>query len=186
MKIVVGLGNPGAEYAATRHNAGFMVVDQLAAAWNISSWRSRSEALVAEYRELAEPVLLVKPQTYMNLSGNAVGALMRWYKIEPKDVIVVYDDMDLPTGRLRLRLKGGSGGHRGIESMLSQLGSNDFLRVRVGIGRPPAGWTVVDYVLSRFAAEEAASVTEGVERAAAAVECIVKDGMNKAMNRFNV
>lgn len=185
MKIIVGLGNPGQEYSATRHNVGFMVVDELARQWGTTAaWRKRESALVAEYRGI-EPVLLIKPQTYMNLSGVAVGALARWYKAATTDIIVVYDDLDLPVGRLRLRLQGGSGGHRGIASLLEHLPQDDFKRVRVGIGRPPTGWNVADYVLSRFTAEEAPLLTETVNQAAAAIQAILKDGMNKAMNQYN-
>ncbi len=185
MKIIVGLGNPGQEYSATKHNVGFMVLDELASRWNITGWRKRSNAEVAEHRLGSETVLLVKPQTYMNLSGTAVGELARWYKVAEEDIVVIFDDMDLPTGKLRLRMKGGSGGHRGIESLLQHLSKDSFLRLRMGIGRPPAGWQVVDYVLSRFTAEEQPLIAAAIKRSAEAVEAIVKDGMNKAMNVFN-
>lgn len=185
MKIIVGLGNPGQEYSATRHNVGFMAVEELAIRLNISTWRSQSEALVTEYRGNAEPVILVKPQTYMNLSGTAVGALARWYKVRTEDIIVFYDDMDLPTGKLRLRMKGGSGGHRGIESLLVHLGEDTFSRIRIGIGRPPSGWKVPDFVLSRFNEEETPLMVEAIKRAAQAAEGILELGMSKAMNQFN-
>lgn len=184
MKIVVGLGNPGSEYARTRHNIGFMVVDELAKRHNIINWRNKNDALVAEYH-VSEPILLVKPQTYMNLSGNAVGALARWYKVLPKDIIVVVDDMDLLPGRLRLRTKGSSGGHRGLESLLSQLGKDDFMRVRVGIGRPLPGQEVVNYVLNGFSQAEQLLIDDALVRAADAVEEILKNGMDKAMNCYN-
>lgn len=121
----------------------------------------------------------------MNLSGRAVAPLAAFYKVSPEDIIVIYDDLDLPTGRLRLRLKGGSGGHRGIESMLYELGKDDFARIRIGIGRPPQGWETANYVLSRFAAEEAPLVSQAIGQAADAVECILKEGFTKAMNKFN-
>ncbi|WP_378951146.1 aminoacyl-tRNA hydrolase [Pelosinus sp. sgz500959] len=184
MKIVVGLGNPGDEYRDTRHNVGFMAVDEIARRLGIHSWKKRNQALVAEYRG-DESILLVKPQTYMNLSGIAVGELARWYKVPVEDVIVIFDDMDLPIGRLRLRMKGGSGGHRGIESLLNQLSKDTFNRVRIGIDRPPTGWQVVDYVLSRFTKEEQPLLESAIDKAAEAVECIVKQGMNKAMNIHN-
>lgn len=184
MKIVVGLGNPGNEYAATRHNVGFMAIDALAHHWGISSWKKRGQALVAEYRG-AEPVVLIKPQTYMNLSGVAVGELARWYKVAPEDIIVIFDDMDLPIGRLRLRTKGGSGGHRGIESLLTHLANGNFGRLRIGIDRPPTNWQVVDYVLSVFTSEEQPVLHEAISRSTEAVECIVKQGMSKAMNVYN-
>ena len=184
MKLVVGLGNPGQDYSSTKHNVGFMVMDELARRWRISAWKHRHEALIGEYRG-KEPVLLVKPQTYMNLSGTAVGELARWYKVPMEDIIVIFDDMDLPTGKLRLRIKGSSGGHRGIESLLVHLGKEEFPRIRVGIGRPPAGWQVVDYVLSRFTQEEKPLLDEALGKAADAVECILSQGFTKAMNQYN-
>lgn len=185
MKIVVGLGNPGMEYSETRHNAGFMVIDELARQWKLDNWRSKHQALVAEYRGSQGQVLLVKPQTYMNLSGTAVGELVRWYKVAAEDVIVAYDDMDLPAGKLRLRVKGGSGGHRGMESLLVHLGQDSFIRVRIGIGRPPTGWEVVNYVLARFSDDEAPLVDQAIKKAAEAIESMIVDGANKAMNKYN-
>jgi PTH1 family peptidyl-tRNA hydrolase len=184
VKIIVGLGNPGLQYSETRHNVGFMIIDELARRWGVAGWRSRHEALVAEYRG-EQAVILVKPQTYMNLSGTAVGPLARWYKAAVEDIIVIYDDMDLPSGRLRLRTKGGSGGHKGIESLLTHLSQDMFARVRIGISRPPAGWEVADYVLSRFTTDELPLLQSATERAAEAVECIIKQGMDKAMNLYN-
>jgi PTH1 family peptidyl-tRNA hydrolase len=162
-----------------------MALEELAIRWKIETWRSRDEALVTEYRAGAEQVLLVKPQTYMNLSGTAVGALARWYKVKPEDIIVLYDDMDLPVGKLRLRMKGGSGGHRGIESLLVHLGQDTFSRIRIGIGRPPAGWEVPNFVLSRFSEEDTPLMVQAIRRAAEAAEGIVEQGINKAMNQFN-
>lgn len=186
MKIVVGLGNPGQEYCATRHNAGFMVIDELARRWEAQHWRTKFEAEIAEERSITGgPVLLVKPQTYMNLSGNAVGALAKWYKVSAENITVIYDDMDLAVGRIRLRCKGSSGGHRGVESLISQLGADCFNRVRVGIGRPPAGWTVNHYVLSRFDSEEQPLIKGAVARSAEAVECVIANGLAKAMNSFS-
>jgi len=185
VKMVVGLGNPGQEYSATRHNVGFMVIDELARRWNVSSWRSKFNAEVAEQRSDSGPILLVKPQTYMNLSGEAVGALVRWHKVPVEDIIVIYDDMDIEVGRLRLRAKGSSGGHRGIESLLAHLGQEKFARARVGVGRPPAGWTVNNYVLSRFTAEEAPLIKTAIERTAEAVECFIAHGITKAMNSYS-
>ena len=185
MKIIVGLGNPGTEYSTTRHNVGFLAVEELAKRWGLDVWRNRNEALVAEYRGGAEPVLLVKPQTYMNLSGVAVGELVRWYKLTPADVIVIYDDLDLPVGKLRLRPQGGSGGHKGIESLLVHLGTEAFSRIRVGIGRPPAGWETANYVLGRFSPEEAPLMAETLVKAAEAVEYILKHGFTKAMNVYS-
>lgn len=184
MKIVVGLGNPGQEYSATRHNIGFMAIDKLAERWAVTGWRERYQAQVAEYRG-EETVLLVKPQTFMNLSGRAIVPLAAFYKVAYEDIIVIYDDLDLPVGRLRLRLKGGSGGHRGIESLLYESGKDDFARIRIGIGRPPQGWETANYVLGRFSAEEAPVISQALGQVVDAVECIVKEGFSKAMNKFN-
>lgn len=184
MKLIVGLGNPGQEYSTTKHNVGFMAIDELARRWEVSGWKSRMDALIAEYRG-DEPILLVKPQTFMNLSGTAVGALARWHKIAAKDILVIYDDLDLPVGKLRLRGKGGSGGHRGIESLLVHLGHDDFVRIRVGIGRPPQGWETADYVLSRFSKEEEPLVAAAIKRSLDAVECVLKSGLAKAMNEYS-
>jgi PTH1 family peptidyl-tRNA hydrolase len=184
MKMIVGLGNPGQEYSATKHNVGFMVVDELAKRWQVHAWRDKYDAQVAEYRS-GEPVLLVKPQTYMNLSGTAVGALARWYKLKAEEIIVIYDDLDLPVGKLRLRGKGGAGGHRGIESLLVHLGQDTFTRVRVGIGRPPQGWETANYVLSRFTPEEQPLINQAIAQSLEAVECILKEGLTKASNQFS-
>jgi peptidyl-tRNA hydrolase len=184
MKIVIGLGNPGREYSATRHNVGFMTVDLLADRWGVKNWREKFCALVAEHRG-DEPILLVKPQTYMNLSGQAVAALVHWYKLVASDIIVVYDDLDLPAGRLRLRPAGGAGGHRGMESLQAHLGSDAIARVRIGVGRPPEYMETADYVLGRFSAEEQPLMVETVRRAADAVEAMLKNGLAKAANEFN-
>jgi PTH1 family peptidyl-tRNA hydrolase len=185
VKIIAGLGNPGSEYSATRHNVGFLAVEELAKRWGIDSWRNRHEAVCVEYRGGIEPVLLVKPQTYMNLSGVAVGELVRWYKLKAEDVIAIYDDLDLPVGKLRLRPQGGSGGHKGIESLLVHLGTDNFSRIRVGIGRPPSGWETANYVLGRFTPEETPLVTETIGKAADAAESILKHGITKAMNLYS-
>ena len=184
MKIVVGLGNPGQEYSATRHNVGFMTVDTLAARWGITAWRNKFDALVAEHRG-EEPILLIKPQTYMNLSGYSVSAAVNWYKVASEDIIVIYDDLDLPTGKLRLRARGGPGGHRGMESLLVHLGTDEFPRVRVGIGRPPAYMETANYVTGRFSPEEQPLISEAIKQAADAVEAVIKDGVVKAANKYS-
>ncbi|MHC1759778.1 MAG: aminoacyl-tRNA hydrolase [Negativicutes bacterium] len=184
MKIVVGLGNPGNQYKDTRHNIGFLVVDELARRWNTPSWKRRYDAEVSEHRAIG-PVLLVKPQTFMNLSGNSVREAAKFYKTPSTDIVVIHDDLDLPAGRLRIRERGGSGGHRGIESMLTQLGADDFVRVRFGVGRPPEGWESADYVLGRFAPDEQSLIKEAIDKAADAVETILREGTAPAMNRFN-
>ena len=185
MKIIAGLGNPGREYAQTKHNVGFMLVDALAARWGVTSWQEKSEALVAEVRRGAERILLVKPQTYMNESGRALGPLLHFYKLAPEDLIVCHDDMDIPCGTIRIRKKGSAGGHNGIKSILAHVGDEHFARVRVGIGRPAPGWTVVNHVLAPFAAEDAPKIQAAIEYLLPAVECIVDDDVDMAMNRFN-
>jgi len=184
MKLIIGLGNPGSQYSATRHNVGFMVVEELAKRWGITAWRNRSGAMVAEARR-PEQILLIKPLSFMNLSGVPVRELACFYKVPVKDMIVVCDDLDLASGRLRLRPNGGTGGHRGLESLLVQLGDNSFTRVRVGIGRPPKGWETADHVLSRFTAQEAPVMAETIGKAAQAIECILDKGLSAAMNGYN-
>ena len=184
MKIVAGLGNPGDRYKETRHNIGFHVLDELACRWNCPPWKHRYEAEVSEHRAIG-PVLLVKPQTFMNLSGVAVREAAKFYKAPSTDIIVVHDDLDLAVGRLRIRERGGSGGHRGIESILVELGTDEFVRVRFGVGRPPDGWESADYVLGKFLPAEHEGVRAAVIKAADAVEAILKEGAAPAMNRFN-
>lgn len=178
----MGLGNPGRRYRGTRHNVGFEVVDRLARRWD-ASFRARGRAEVAEAEFAGKPVWLAKPLTYMNLSGEAVGELVRHLGLEPWQVLVVYDDMDLPVGTVRVRARGSSGGHRGMASVLEVLGTSEVPRVRVGIGRP--GLDAVDHVLSRFSGEERAQVEEALERAADAVEAVLREGIQRAMDRFN-
>ena len=185
MKIIAGLGNPGAEYAHTKHNVGFMLVDALAEKLGLDAWRERFNALVAEGRIGAEKVLLVKPLTYMNESGRAIAPLLDWYKLAPEELIVVHDDMDIAVGTIRLRRKGSAGGHNGIKSLLAHIGSQEFSRVRIGIGRPLPGWTVVRHVLAPFSAEDGPKVYEAIAYLLPAVECIVTDGIDMAMNRYN-
>lgn len=185
MILVVGLGNPGERYADTRHNVGFMVVDLLAKAAGISIWKEEHNALTATFMTGGEKIMLAKPQTFMNLSGEAVGALARYYKVVPEDIIVIYDDMDLPIGKLRIRAKGSDGGHKGMKSIISHLGTNKFPRVRVGVGRPDKGWTVINHVLAVPRGEEATAFEQGIAAAAEAVRGIWELGLDVAMNRFN-
>lgn len=185
MKIIAGLGNPGAEYAHTKHNVGFMLVDALAERLGVDAWRERFNALTAEGRIGAQKVLFVKPLTYMNESGRALGSLLDWYKLAPEDLIVAHDDMDIAAGTIRLRRKGSAGGHNGIKSLLAHIGSEDFSRVRIGIGRPLPGWTVVRHVLAPFPAEDVLKIQEAISYLLPAVECIVTDGIDMAMNRYN-
>ena len=185
MKIIVGLGNPGNEYAKTRHNVGFMLIDALADNLNITLWKDKFNAQIAEGRIGTEKILLVKPQTYMNNSGEAVGPLMRWYKLEPEDIIVAHDDMDIPAGTVRIRKKGSSGGHNGIKSLIAHLGSENFARIRLGIGRPHPGWSVVKHVLAPFPAEDRIEVDKAIDYLIPAVKCIITDGLDIAMNKYN-
>lgn len=186
MKMFAGLGNPGAEYAATRHNVGFMLADALAARWDAAGWRTKQDALIAEARLGAEKILLVKPLTYMNESGRAVGPLLSWYKLEPNDLIVAHDDMDLPVGTIRLRKKGSAGGHNGMKSILYHVQDENFPRVRIGVGHPVHGRDqVIRHVLSPFSNEDAQKIREAIEYLLPAVECIVTEGVDMAMNKYN-
>lgn len=186
MKMVVGLGNPGREYERTRHNAGFDVVDELARRHGGQFRGSlRFTAETAEIRIGGEAVLLVKPQTYMNASGEAVGPLLRKRGIELANVVVVVDDVDLELGRIRIRGQGSPGGHNGLKSIQAALGTDAYARVRVGVGRPNGGREMVDHVLTRFAPDEKEKVAELLPRAADAVETILSGGLTKAMNSFN-
>jgi PTH1 family peptidyl-tRNA hydrolase len=182
--VVVGLGNPGQRYARTRHNVGFRVVDRLADRWGVSVAREAHAGLVGEGRRGAERVLLVKPQTWMNASGRVLASIDRFFHPPAGQVIVVHDDVDLPLGRLRMRIGGGAGGHRGIESCIAVMGP-EFGRLKVGVGRPPAGWDTADWVLAAPAPEEAAALTAAEERTADAVDLVLHDGFARAMNRIN-
>ena len=186
MKIFVGLGNPTPEYAATKHNVGFMLADRLADKFSADNWRERFNALVAETFFDDEKILIVKPQTFMNLSGEAVAPIMNFYKINAADLIVAHDDMDLPLGMIRLRPKGSGGGHHGVESIIQHLGGEkNFPRVRIGVGRPPKNWTVNHHVLSPFTAEDAQKISAALDELVPAVLCIFKEGIDNAMNKFN-
>lgn len=185
MKVIVGLGNPGREYAQTKHNVGFMLVDALAEKMGITDWQSKFDALIAEGRMGTEKILLVKPQTYMNESGRAVGPLMNWYKLMPEQLIVAHDDMDIPAGTIRIRKKGSAGGHNGIKSVLAHVGDENFSRVRIGIGRPLPGWTVINHVLAPFQEEDVPKIKEAIQYLLPAVECIVTEDTDKAMNLYN-
>jgi PTH1 family peptidyl-tRNA hydrolase len=181
MKTIYGLGNPGTRYEKTRHNAGFMVVDCLSARWNIPVKKKKAEALYGLGTVDRVQVMLVKPQTFMNLSGYPLGAL----GAVAEDLIVIHDDLDIPLGQVRVKMGGGTGGHKGLESIVSVFGARDFLRIRFGIGRPPEGWDSSDYVLGRFAKEDTDLVQEQVVEAVSAVELCIKGEITKAMNRFN-
>jgi PTH1 family peptidyl-tRNA hydrolase len=185
MFCVVGLGNPGAQYDRTRHNVGFELTDELARRAGVDIRREECFSLTAETEIRRTKVLLVKPQTFMNRSGLAVAEICRRYEIDGERVVVGYDDLDLPLGRLRVRGPGSAGGHRGVASILESLAEPRFARIRLGIGRPPAGTPTVDYVLGRFSEAETDLATDLIGRGADAIEDLVDHGLLHAMNRFN-
>ena len=185
MKLIVGLGNPGAEYAGTRHNIGFEVIDALARRHSIAVSKRNFKAVHGEGVIGGEKVILARPMTFMNLSGEAVSAIARFYKIETPDILIVLDDIALPVGRLRLRFKGSSGGQNGLDNIIKHLGTQEVLRVRIGVGNAPPG-DMRGHVLSRFRKEEQMLVEEAVQIAADAIECAVNEGFDIAMNRFNI
>ncbi len=184
--MVVGLGNPGREYERNRHNVGFQVLDMLAEKHGLEFDRRKFRALLAKGSVMEHDVILAKPITFMNLSGESVGPLAHFYKIEPQQILVVADDLDIPQGRIRLRPEGGSGGHNGLKSIIQHLGTREFHRLRIGIGRPPGNMDPADYVLQDFSPEEEAVMAEVRERAVAAIETWLEEGIETAMNRFNV
>jgi len=185
IKMIVGLGNPGPRYARNRHNVGFQIVDALAEEHGLDWDKRQFKALVASGRIQDARVLLVKPQTYMNLSGEAVQPLVSYYKVELPDLMVVFDDMDLPLGTIRLRPFGGAGGHKGMKSIIQRLGSNRFPRLRVGIGRPPGRMDPAAYVLQDFSPEEEEVMVQVRDRAVRALETWLTEGIDAAMNAFN-
>ncbi len=185
MYLVLGLGNPGRRYTRTRHNAGFLVADRLAARLGASLDRKPLGALVTSVRVGDERVVLAQPQSFMNLSGQPAASLKGYYKVATDKIIVVHDELDLDFGQVRVKRGGGHAGHNGLRDIQARAGGNGFSRVRVGISRPPPEWETADYVLSRWTTQEASALDEVVDRAADAVECVVRDGVVEAMNRFN-
>lgn len=184
MKLIIGLGNPGKEYAQTRHNIGFMAVDALAKEWNIEMNREKFKGIYGMGTVQGEKVYLLKPLTFMNLSGECVRPFMDYFGIEDDEIIVCYDDMDTELGKMRLRAKGGHGGHNGMKSLIQHLGTNVFPRVRMGIGKPQQE-SVVNYVLGRFRAEEITLVDQSVKQTVAASDYSLKQSFENVMNRFN-
>jgi PTH1 family peptidyl-tRNA hydrolase len=183
--LIAGLGNPGREYRETRHNIGFMLVDQLAQRLGVSFSRLESKALVTKGEYQGRRLVLVKPQTYMNLSGSAVGSLVRFYKVPLANFLVAYDDVDLPLGTIRLRAEGGSAGQKGMASIIERLGTQDFPRLRLGIGRPPGRMDAAAYVLQTFKKDEADRLAATLERAVEAALVFVTSGLETAMNQYN-
>ncbi|HEY8393738.1 MAG TPA: aminoacyl-tRNA hydrolase [Thermaerobacter sp.] len=183
--LIVGLGNPGPEYEATRHNVGFMVVDALARRIRSADWRRGFASFWLEAEWRGDRLTLLKPQTYMNRSGEAVAQAARALRFRPDQLLVVYDDLDLPLGHLRLRRRGGAGGHRGMLSIIEHLGTEDFPRLRIGIGRPPAGVDPADYVLGAFTDAEWPVLERAIDRAVEACLAAVAAGIDLAMSRYN-
>ncbi|MCR5304033.1 MAG: aminoacyl-tRNA hydrolase [Lachnospiraceae bacterium] len=188
MLIVVGLGNPGTEYTGTRHNTGFMVVDDFVRSTMASNFRASKDlrAEISEVRIGGEKVLIMKPVTFMNLSGDAVLQAVNYYKVDPLDeLVVVCDDIHLDMGRIRIRKKGSDGGHNGLKDIMGKLGTNNFPRVRVGVGEVPERFSQVDWVLSRFTQDETGIMEDACVKAAKAIEVMAMDGIDRAMNQFN-
>ena len=185
MKLIVGLGNPGREYRDTRHNVGFQVVDELAKRHGVDSWCEKFGGLEGKARFADVPVVLVKPLSFMNLSGHAVQGFSAFYKIDAPDILVIVDDVELPLGRLRARPSGGAGGHNGLKSVIHSFGSQDFPRLRVGVGRGDGGRSLSNFVLGRFSDDEREIITAAVLRAADATEVFIAHGIAQAMNTFN-
>ena len=186
MRIIIGLGNPGDAYRGTRHNVGFETIDKLSFDFNIKLKNNRRfRAHIGEGRIGQTPVLLAKPQTFMNLSGRSVKTILNFYKLPPSEIIVVYDDVSLPVGDIRVREKGSAGGQKGIMDIIAQLATDEFPRVRIGIGEKPENWDLADYVLSRFPKSEWEAMIQGVTKAGDAVGFILREGTAAAMNEFN-
>ena len=186
MFIIAGLGNPTSQYEGTRHNVGFEVIDTLADKYNIAVETRKSRALIGKGIIGGQKVILAKPQTYMNLSGESIGALVSYYKAdEEQELLVIYDDISLDVGQLRIRRKGSAGGHNGIKNIICHLGTDVFPRIKIGVGEKPKGYDLADYVLGHFSREERLSMEEGYQKAAEAVEMIVRGELDAAMNMYN-
>lgn len=183
--VVAGLGNPGSKYVNTRHNVGFDTIDLLSERHGIKVSKLKHKALVGDGLIKNERVLLVKPQTYMNLSGESIRDLVEWFRVPIGKVILIYDDVDLPLGKVRIRPGGSSGTHNGMRSVIYQLNSDEFPRIRIGIDRAPEGWELADYVLGKFSPEEKKIINESISKAADAASAIVNSGIDAAMNLFN-
>lgn len=185
MKVIVGLGNPGKKYDRSRHNMGFLVVDRLAGKHGVAIATAKHDSLLGDWNRGGDKILLVKPQTYMNRSGQALNSLLRRRPLDPEDLVVIHDDLDLPFGRIRLRLQGSAGGNRGMLSILEALGDRPFVRLRIGIGRPPPGVDPADFVLQKFAPDEKSRLEDLLSRAVEAVESLLEEGAERTMEKFN-
>ena len=187
MYVIVGLGNPGDKYARTRHNVGFDVIDLLAEQNGISVTERKHKALIGKGRIAGQAVILVKPQTFMNLSGESVGDILHFYKLDPaQDLIVISDDVALDPGTLRIRKKGSAGGHNGIKNIIAMTGTQNFMRIKVGVGEKPKGWDLADYVLGHFSTEDRAKVEEAIGHAMDATVLMMQGEVDKAMNDYNL
>lgn len=186
MYLIAGLGNPGKDYIKTRHNIGFEVISKLAYDYNIDMNKNKFKSIVGDGIVNSEKVMLAMPQTYMNLSGESIRDLYKFYKIEKNKLIIICDDINLPVGYIRIRLKGSDGGQKGLKNIIYQLGFDDFIRIRVGVGLKPEKWDLKDYVLSKFFKEEDENIIKGITDASEAVNMILKDNnVQNAMNKFN-
>ena len=185
MFLIAGLGNPGKEYENTRHNAGFMVLDALADKLGADISEKKHKALCGRAVIGGQKVILLKPQTYMNSSGESIRAAADYYKVDPEDILVVYDDISLAPGQIRIRKKGSAGGHNGIKNIIANLGTDHFMRVKVGVGEKPKNWDLADYVLSPFTKDERPLVNLAIEHAAKAIEQMLNGDVDAAMNEYN-
>lgn len=186
MKAIIGLGNPGMKYAGTRHNIGFDAVTAIADKYNLSINNKKFKGVYADGHIAGEKVLLVQPQTYMNLSGECVREVADFYKLNPDEIIIICDDINLDVGRLRIRKKGSAGGHNGLKNIIAHLGTEEFPRIRVGVGEKTEGWDLADYVLASFDKDSEPVIREALANVVGAVETWISEGIDAAMNRFNV
>lgn len=184
MFLIAGLGNPGKKYEKTRHNMGFMTIDKLAEKHKVSVDKSKFKALVGEFNLVGEKIILMKPQTYMNLSGEAIREAVNFYKLDLKNVLVIYDDLDIPVGALRIRTAGSPGTHNGMRSVVSNLGSQKFPRIRIGIGNDEQR-DIIDFVIGKLSKDDEEILNDTIESASLAVECFIAEGIDKAMNKYN-
>ena len=185
MYLLVGLGNIGIQYSATRHNVGFEVIERIAYEHQIKLNQKKHKALIGQGLINGNKIILAQPQTYMNASGISVKLLSDFYKIDKEKIIVIFDDTSLNLGQIRIRKKGSAGGHNGIKSIINNLGTQEFPRVKIGVGNKPPNWDLADYVLSRFAKDEIIIITETIKKANDAIEVMLRDGIDKAMNQYN-
>ena len=186
MYLIAGLGNPGKQYEKTRHNMGFDTIDELIDRHNIPGSGIQHKAMYGKGVIGGQKVILAKPLTYMNLSGDSISEIVNYYKIDPEtELIVIYDDIDLDPGQIRIRKKGSAGGHNGMKSIIARTGTQNFYRIKVGVGAKPAGWDLAAHVLGRFSSEEREEVDQAIKEAADAVELILTEGIDAAMNKFN-